>query len=37
MVTRDTPFMATIYGRIPASQNVSAGGYTDVITVTVDW
>jgi spore coat protein U-like protein len=37
MVTRDMPFTATIYGRIPASQNVSAGGYTDVITVTVDW
>lgn len=30
-----TPF--TVYGRIPASQNVAAGGYTDTVTVTVNY
>ena len=32
-VNRDYP----VYGRIPALQNVSAGTYTDTITVTVDY
>ncbi len=27
----------TIYGRIPAGQNVASGGYTDSITVTVNY
>lgn len=27
----------TIYGRIPGSQNISAGAYTDIITVTVNY
>lgn len=27
----------TVYGRIPARQNVSVGTYSDVITVTVDY
>ncbi len=26
-----------IYGRLPGSQNVSVGTYTDNITVTVEW
>lgn len=28
---------ATVYGRIPASQNVGIGSYSDTITVTVDY
>ena len=27
----------TVYGRIPGSQNISAGAYTDIITVTVSY
>jgi spore coat protein U-like protein len=37
LVTKDTPWTANIYGRIPAGQNVSVGSYTDVITVTIEW
>lgn len=37
MVNRDTPFSATIYGRIPARQNVPAGIYNDLLIVTVEW
>jgi spore coat protein U-like protein len=37
LVTRSTPWNATIYGRIPAMQNVSVGSYSDVITVTIEW
>jgi spore coat protein U-like protein len=37
LVTKDTPWTANIYGRIPAGQNVSAGSYSDVITVTIEW
>lgn len=36
-VTKSTPLTATIYGRIPPRQNVSAGGYSDLITVTIQW
>jgi len=36
-VTRTTPWNATIYGRIPAGQNVSVGSYSDVIIVTIEW
>lgn len=36
-VTRDMPYRATIYGRIPARQNVRAGSYGDVITVTIEY
>lgn len=32
-----TPSTLTVYGRVPASQNVPAGGYTDTITVTVNY
>ena len=28
---------ATVYGRIPALQNVGAGAYTDTVVVTVTW
>jgi len=37
MVNRDTPFSATIYGRIPARQNVTPGTYSDLLIVTVEW
>lgn len=37
IVDRDTPWTATIYGRIPARQNVSAGTYSDTIVVTILW
>ncbi len=36
-VTRATPWTATIYGRIPPRQNVSAGSYGDALTVTIEW
>jgi spore coat protein U-like protein len=36
-ITKEMPWNATIYGRIPARQNVRAGTYSDVITVTVLW
>jgi spore coat protein U-like protein len=36
-ITKETPYTATIYGRMPAKQNVSVGSYSDVITVTVNW
>jgi spore coat protein U-like protein len=36
-VTRDMPWNATLFGRIPAHQNVSAGSYSDTITVTIDF
>jgi spore coat protein U-like protein len=28
---------ATVYGRIPARQNVTAGAYSDVVTVTISY
>ncbi|UIJ46866.1 spore coat U domain-containing protein [Sphingomonas cannabina] len=31
------PTTLTVYGRVPAGQNVPAGGYTDTITVTVNY
>lgn len=36
-VTKDMPYRATIYGRIPAKQNVRAGSYGDIITVTIEY
>lgn len=36
-VTRDTPWQATIFGRIPPQQNVRAGSYSDSITISIDW
>lgn len=32
-----TPAALTVYGRIPALQNVPAGNYTDTVTVTVNY
>lgn len=31
------PTALTVYGRIPAGQNVPAGGYADTVTVTVNY
>jgi len=36
-VTKNSPWMATIFGRMPPRQNVSAGQYSDLITVTIQW
>jgi spore coat protein U-like protein len=36
-VTSDMPWNASIFGRIPARQNVSVGSYSDIITVTIDF
>jgi spore coat protein U-like protein len=36
-VTRTSTLSSTIYGRIPAGQNVGVGTYTDVLTATVTW
>lgn len=36
-VTRDTPWNATLYARIPPRQNARVGAYSDLITVTIDW
>jgi spore coat protein U-like protein len=34
-VTKNRPVVTTIYGRIPAGQDISVGSYTDSITVTI--
>jgi spore coat protein U-like protein len=31
------PVETTIYGRIPAGQNVASGAYADTLTVTITW
>lgn len=36
-VTRGRPAVVSAYGVIPALQNVSAGAYGDVVTVTIIW
>ena len=36
-VNRNKPQVVTVYGRIPPLQNVSAGSYTDTLTVTINW
>ena len=33
----NTNVVLTIYGRIPALQDVSAGGYSDTIVATINW
>lgn len=35
LITKATPLTATIYGRIPARQNVRAGSYSDAVVVTI--
>lgn len=34
-VTKESPFNAKIYGRIPAGQNIPVGSYSDLITVSI--
>jgi spore coat protein U-like protein len=36
-VFKNSPWVLTIYGRIPAGQDVSLGSYQDVLTVTINW
>lgn len=36
-VANNVPVVATIYGQIPAAQDVSGGPYTDTITATVSY
>ncbi len=35
--SRQSPLVSTIYGSIPARQNLSAGNYSDNLVVTVTW
>jgi spore coat protein U-like protein len=37
VVTRHRPRVFTVYSRIPPLQDVSAGNYTDTLTVTITW
>jgi len=36
-VLKNRPWFVTIYGRIPAGQDVSSGPYQETITVTINW
>jgi spore coat protein U-like protein len=36
-VDRNNPWEVTIYGKVPARQNVRIGAYTDLVTVTILW
>lgn len=36
-VPRDKPWVTTVYGRLPAGQNVSVGLYSETLTVTIIW
>jgi len=36
-IIKTTPLAMTIYGRIPARQNLNAGSYSDNLVVTVIW
>lgn len=36
-VNRSTPWVLTIYGRVPPLQSLSAGTYTDLLTATILW
>lgn len=37
VVTRQSPWTATIYGTLPPRQNLAAGSYSDTLLVTVSW
>ena len=36
-VKKNKPVTVTVYGSIPAGQNVSVGSYSDILTVTIIW
>ena len=36
-VTRGRPWNATVYGRIPAGQDIPMGQYGETLTVTISW
>jgi spore coat protein U-like protein len=36
-VPRNKPWVTTVYGRVPAGQNVSVGLYSETVTVTIIW
>jgi len=36
-VSRNRPWSAAVYGRLPPRQNVVAGGYSDRLLVTITW
>ena len=36
-VKENKPWVSTLYARIPAGQDVSAGSYNDTLTVTITW
>jgi spore coat protein U-like protein len=36
-VTKGKPWIATVYGRIPAGQDISAGQYSETVSVTITW
>jgi spore coat protein U-like protein len=36
-VSRTQPWVVTIYGRVPAGQNVSAGSYADTLAITINF
>lgn len=36
-VSKNSPWDALVYGRIPPRQNVSPGQYSDTIIVTIEW
>ncbi len=37
IMTRNTPWNATIFGMVPPRQNLLTGSYSDTLLVTVDW
>lgn len=37
LTLNNTPATVTIFGRIPAAQDVGAGAYSDTITATINW
>jgi spore coat protein U-like protein len=36
-VTKNKTWVATLYGRMPAGQDVSVGTYSDTVSVTITW
>jgi spore coat protein U-like protein len=36
-VLKSKPWTVTVFGRIPAGQDVTAGSYSDILTITIDF